>query len=164
MENASNTTAMPVNKPSPYRMSDSVLKITPALVKAQKKIKHAEKDGTNSHMGNQYATIASVIDAVKDPLLENDIVILQFVSKQSVVTRLQHTSGEYFEVELELIVNKNDMQGLGSAITYARRYTLASLLNIAQKDDDGNLASIASTKSSSKPAPKKVIATKDSEF
>jgi hypothetical protein len=132
------------------RTSETVTKITEALLKAQAEIKHAIKDAQNPHLKNTYATLESVIDAIKEPLIKNNIVVLQFPDNKTLTTRLQHNSGEFIENTLELILTKNDMQGLMSAITYARRVSLVSLLNIAQADDDGNLAS--KTK-----APPKVI-------
>jgi hypothetical protein len=123
------------------KTSETITKITTALILAGDKIKHAIKDAQNNHMKNTYATLGSVIDAVKDELLKVDVVIIQSPDSKSLVTRLQHVSGEYIENTMDLILTKNDMQGLGSAITYARRYSLAAMLNIAQEDDDGTLAS-----------------------
>lgn len=161
MENLQ-TVVVPTSPPS-MRMSDSVLKITDSLIKAQKKIKAAEMSGTGN-FSNGYATISDVINAVKEPLLDNEIVILQFVSKTNVITRLQHSSGEFFENSIDLIYSKNDMQGLGSAITYARRYTLASMLNISQKDDDGTLAGQGKpTKPAAKTVTTKPVTAKDTQ-
>ena len=112
--------------------------IISALIKAQKKIKHAQKDAKNPHFKNHYATLESVIDATKDSLLENEIVVSQVVTKENVlVTTLLHSSGEQMTSEMNLL-NATNMQQMGSALTYARRYSLAALLNIAQTDDDGN--------------------------
>jgi ERF superfamily len=123
------------------KTSDSLINIAKALAEAQKKIGHAAKDSKNPHFKNNYASLESVIDASKEHLLEQGIFVIQSVSEKSLVTRLQHTSGEFFESALDLLLSKQDMQGLGSAITYARRYSLASMLNISQADDDGNEAS-----------------------
>lgn len=113
--------------------------ITKAIIKAQMKIKHAEKDASNPHFRSEYATLESVIDAVKEHLLENEVTIIQSQTpNNTLITRLQHSSGEFFQSEAVLLNNKNDMQGLGSAITYQRRYSIASMLCIAQSDDDGN--------------------------
>lgn len=120
------------------KSSDAIANITAALILAQAEIKHAQVDKENSHLKNKYATLESVIDAVKGPLLKNNIVILQSSDSEFLTTRLLHKSGEYFENTIKLLFTKMDMQGLGSAITYARRYSLASLCNISQADDDGN--------------------------
>lgn len=123
------------------KTSETTAEITKALVKASAAIKHATKDAKNPHFRNDYASLESVIDASKETLLDNGIVVLQAPGNGVLTTRLQHSSGEFFESEINLVLTKNDMQGLGSAITYARRYSLAALLNISQADDDGNEAS-----------------------
>ena len=141
------------------KTSESVAKITEALLRAQKNIKHATKDALNGHLKNGYATLESVIDASKDALLAEGITVLQSPGSKTLVTRLQHSSGEFFESEIELLFSKQDMQGLGSAITYARRYSLAALLNITQADDDGNAAAKAEKKP--RAVAKPVVAPKD---
>lgn len=119
--------------------SESIKAIMPALVKAQASIKHAVKDAKNPHFKNQYATLESVIDATKDALLANKITVIQSVTKENtLLTELVHESGEYISAEMPLLLNKQDMQQMGSAITYARRYQLSAMLNMAQTDDDGN--------------------------
>jgi hypothetical protein len=128
------------------RTSETITKIAEALALAQKEIKHAVKDATNGHLKNSYATLESVIDASKEALLKSGILVIQSPGSKTLVTRLQHVSGEYIESEIELLFTKQDMQGLGSAITYARRYSLAALLNITQADDDGSAASKAEKK------------------
>lgn len=135
--------------------SDSVINIAKALTDAQKKITHATKDSKNPHFKTDYASLESVIDATRGALLESGVIVIQSVSDKALTTRLQHVSGEYFESYLSLILQKQDMQGLGSAVTYARRYSLAAMLNISQADDDGCEAA--------KPAPKKHIAEKVQE-
>lgn len=120
------------------KTSESLVKLSEAMVKAQKQIKHAIKDRQNPHFKNQYATLESVIDASKDALLDQGIFVTQAVTKEDLlITRLQHTSGEYIESEMVLRFDRENMQGMGSSITYARRYSLASMLNISQADDDG---------------------------
>lgn len=139
--------------------------ITKALLETQKKIKHAVKDAKNPHFRNDYATLESVIDAVKEAANSCGIVILQpivsDVDSIFVETKLIHESGEEINSKLRLILDKQNMQGLGSAMTYARRYALASIFCIAQADDDGNTASLPENI----PQPKQVQkATKPSGF
>ena len=138
------------------KTSDTIANISAALVKAIKNVDHAIKDRQNPHFRNDYATLASTIDATKSALLAEGVVVLQGPSDTTLTTRLQHSSGEFIETETKLINSKGDMQGLGSAITYARRYALAAIMNIAQEDDDGNAASTAgkAAKPSVKAAPK----------
>ncbi len=123
------------------RTSEKIELIAAALAKAQEGIKHATKDAQNPHLKNNYATLESCIDASKEHLLKNNVIVIQSPTGEVLTTRLQHTSGQYFESDLKLFLGKQDMQGLGSAITYARRYSLAALLNISQTDDDGEGAS-----------------------
>lgn len=123
------------------KTSNEISNIAKALCEAQKKINHATKDSKNPHFKNDYASLESVIDATKASLLEQGITVVQSVEGSTLETRLQHSSGEYFESTINLLMTKNDMQGLGSSITYARRYQLAAMLNISQADDDGNAAS-----------------------
>jgi hypothetical protein len=123
------------------KTSNEISNIAKALCEAQKKINHATKDSKNPHFKNDYASLESVIDATKASLLEQGITVVQSVEGSTLETRLQHSSGEYFESIINLLMTKNDMQGLGSSITYARRYQLAAMLNISQADDDGNAAS-----------------------
>jgi hypothetical protein len=133
------------------KRSESIKQLATDLAKAQKKIKHAGKDANNPHYRNDYASLESVIDATKEALLEHNITVLQGMSEDggSLYTMLLHTSGEFIETDLKLVLSKQDMQGLGSAITYARRYALAAVTNISQVDDDANDAS-------GKPAPRAV--------
>jgi hypothetical protein len=119
--------------------------IAQALVKAQSRIKNASKDATNPHFRNDYATLESVIEAIKDIATQCEIAIVQTCGKDSeghfLETHLFHTSGETISSRIYLVMDKQNMQGLGSAITYARRYSLAGLFMIGQEDDDGNGAS-----------------------
>lgn len=126
-----------------------------SLIAAQKEIKHAQKDAKNPHFKNHYATLESVIDATKNILLKNNIVVVQLVQKDNVlVTKLIHESGEELSTEMNLIGATN-MQQMGSALTYARRYSLAALLNIAQTDDDANEASNVNEQQTQKVDPVK---------
>lgn len=120
-----------------------------ALLAAQKEIKHAIKDATNPHFKNKYATLESVIDATKDIANKHGIVISQPLGKDEhgqYVETLLMVEGEYSSKNIlsskcYLVLDKANMQGLGSALTYARRYSLAAIFNISQEDDDGNFAS-----------------------
>jgi len=124
------------------KTSDTIGKISLALLKAQRKMGAATKDAKNPFFKSNYADLGSVMEVCKDPLNEEGIVILQPVSSNEaghfVETRLLHESGEFISTEsMRLELNKVDMQQLGSAITYARRYQLQSLLSIPAEDDDG---------------------------
>lgn len=122
-------------------------KLAEALSKAQGQIKGASKDTTNPHFKSRYADLASVWEACRKPLADNGLSVVQFTKvvgedrATMLVTRLLHASGEFIEGDTPLLMGKNDMQALGSAITYARRYGLAAIVGVAPEDDDGNAAS-----------------------
>ena len=111
-----------------------------ALAKAQGAFGTVAKTRWNSFDGFAYATLAGILEAIRQPLAENGLAVLQFVSSTpqgiSVVTRLQHVSGECEESPpLFLPVAKQTPQGYGAAITYARKYSLQALLCIASDGD-----------------------------
>ena len=128
------------------RTSDSIKAIAPALVSAQKAITFASKDGINPHFKNKYASLSSVIDAVKPALNEAGIVFIQTASpsednKLHLTTRLIHSSGEWIEDTATCPLSKQDAQGFGSCMSYLRRYSLSSIVGLYQDDDDGQSAS-----------------------
>ena len=126
--------------------SETIGKISEALAKAQGSIKHAIFDSTNPHFKSKYASLSAVMDACKQPLSDNGIAIIQgasVVEKRLLIsTMLAHTSGEWIRDSLSINLEKDTAQGIGSAITYGRRYALSAIVGIvADEDDDGNAAS-----------------------
>jgi hypothetical protein len=119
----------------------SKINIIAKLMEARADIEPIKKSGTNPHFGNKYATLESVIEAVTEPLQKHGFLLMhRTISNEhgkSITTELVHESGESFVTAIPLVLGKNDMQGLGSAITYARRYGIMSLLNLPAEDDDG---------------------------
>ena len=127
------------------KTSDSIAKLAPALLAAQKAITFAAKDTANPFFKTKYADLPCVIDAIKGPLNEAGIVFVQTASPSehgylAMTTRLIHESGEWIEDTATLPLPKADPQGYGSASTYARRYALAAITGLYQDDDDGNAA------------------------
>jgi hypothetical protein len=127
------------------KTSDSIGKLATALLHAQKAITFAHKDSKNPAFKSTYANLESVIEAVKGPLNDNGIVFLQTFSPSqagflNLTTRLLHESGEWMQDEMTVPLQKQDAQGYGSAATYARRYSLASITGLYQADDDGTEA------------------------
>jgi hypothetical protein len=113
-----------------------------ALVAAQQDFAPALKLATNPHLKSKYADLAACIHAVIDALNQHGIYLLQRAETEadtvSVTTTFLHASGETLEAgRLTLPVAKRDPQAYGSAITYARRYSLMSACGIAPEDDDG---------------------------
>ena len=126
--------------------SESIAELTKALVKVQAELKPAVKDAKNPFFKSNYADINSVWDSCRDLLTENGLAVIQTTAPAEhaviVETILAHTSGEWISGELMLPLTKSDAQGVGSAITYGRRYGLAAIVGIvADEDDDGNAAS-----------------------
>ena len=129
------------------KTSESIKHIAPALLAAQKQMTFAAKDSTNPHFKNKYAGLPQVIDAIKGPLNDNGITFIQTPTIPEIddvrlllVTRLLHESGEWIEDTAICPMPKQDPQGLGSAMTYLRRYSLAAICGLYQDDDDGEAA------------------------
>lgn len=120
-----------------------------ALAAAQSQMGPALKDSTNPAFKSKYADLASVMAACMPALSAHGIAVIQppcsdADGNRSVKTVLIHgETGETLECAVPLIVSKNDMQGYGSAVTYARRYGLMAMAGIAPDDDDGNAAAAA---------------------
>jgi len=116
-----------------------------ALCKAQGMMTGAVKDSANPFFKSKYADLSAVWDDIRNPFAENGISVVQMPcgggDQVSVVTQLTHTSGQWMRSKLTMIPTKKDPQGVGSAITYARRYALAGMAGVYQIDDDGNKAS-----------------------
>jgi hypothetical protein len=128
--------------------------IASALVKAQKEFGPALKTHTNPAFRSKYADLSACVEAVIDALNNNDIFLMQPTHDCSdgviVETVFIHSSGEQMTSgKLHVPATKHDAQGYGSALTYARRYSLMAACGIAPEDDDGNTAS------KPKPAPAK---------
>ena len=128
--------------------SSQINELAGALAKAQGAMTTVEKDRTNPHFGAKYATLASVLGVVRPALSENGICIVQITETDernaiTLITKLIHTSGQFIGCTYPVQPVKNDPQGVGSALTYARRYSLMALTGVspAEDDDDGNDAS-----------------------
>lgn len=115
-----------------------------ALAKAQANMGKALKNATNPHFRAKYADLGNVQDACLPALHANGFAVFQPTGTDDaghyVKTIFAHESGGVLECRTPLLISKNDMQGLGSAITYARRYGLLCMSGLAPEDDDGNAA------------------------
>ena len=122
----------------------TIAALAAALVKAQSAMGGAKKDSTNPHFRTAYADLASVWDACRAPLANAGLSVVQLVSsdeKSAIIeTILAHSSGEWVSSTLAVPLTKADAQGLGSAITYGRRYALAAIVGVCPADDDGEAA------------------------
>lgn len=146
-----NTQPMPVTTSA--FMSENIGELAAALAAAQGELTFAVKDSV-ADMGmkggrRSYADLQSVIDAVRNGLSKNGIAVIQApmpnTSGITLRTTLAHKSGQWIASELTLPNDRmGGIQGMGSALTYARRYALAAMVGVAQDDDDGAAAMAAS--------------------
>jgi hypothetical protein len=140
-----------------------------ALAKAQSEIKHAVKDSSNPFFKSSYADLASVWEACRAPLSKHGLSVTQTTDvlengQAVLITTLLHSSGQYIQGRYPLNPIKNDPQAMGSAVTYARRYTLQAIVGIAPDDDDAEAAmardakaaAIHETVTQEKPEAKKI--------
>jgi len=128
--------------------SEQINELATALAKAQGQIEGASKDKTNPHFRSKYADLSSVVEAIQKPLSAHGLSFIQ-VSHDSddcakVETLILHASGQWISAgAVSVPVSKRDAQGYGSALTYARRYSLSAAFGVAPEDDDGNAAAKA---------------------
>lgn len=126
--------------------SENISELAKALNIFQGKLKAVKKDGVNPFFKTHYATLDAIWEAIREPLSTNGLAITQTLGQSSdgkalLDTTLLHTSGEWLSGSMLLNPVKEDPQGLGSAISYARRYSLCAMLGIvADEDDDANIA------------------------
>lgn len=127
--------------------SPEIKEFVSALAKAQGVMKPAVFNRINPHFKTRYADFTSCMDACRGPLSENGLAPIQYCEtiegKLNLVTMLAHTSGQWMKSEFPLIPSKMDSQGIGSAMTYAKRYSLCGMVGIVadeEGDDDGEAA------------------------
>lgn len=132
-----------------------------ALAAAQGEMSGATKDSKNPHFKSSYASLASVVDAIRGPLSKHEIGWTQQVSSEgttvSVVTILLHAgleTGEYRSGTMRATAKDASPQAIGSTVTYLRRYSLMATLGIPAEDDDGEQAQPRGERSESRPEPR----------
>ena len=125
--------------------SDTIADLAAALAAAQGEIENAVKNSANPHFRSKYADLAEIINTVRPVFARHGLAVVQSPSYDggiaSVTTMLTHKSGQWIRDTASAPASKLDSQGIGSATTYLRRYSLAAFSGIAQEDDDGNAAS-----------------------
>lgn len=140
------------------RTSEDLNELAAALAKAQAKIENAPLNKNNPHFKNKYADLAAIRDAVTKPLSEQGLSYVQMTGTTeggqfALFTRLMHTSGQWMESIYPLPVDVGKQQVMGSAITYARRYSLAAVCGVAaEEDDDGKAATSPGEPRQQRPA------------
>lgn len=133
--------------------SETVGKLFSALVAAQAEMRNPPKDSINPHFKSRFADLATVLDTVKPVLARHKLGVIQMPCEvdgigPGLATMLVHESGEFVRATIALRPAKMDPQGVGSAMTYARRYGLQSVCGVVGDDDDDG-------EQASKPAPPK---------
>lgn len=130
--------------------SETIGNLTLALSKVQAQLRPAKENSKNPFFKSNYADLGSVWDSVRALLSENELSIIQMPTDiGGLTTILSHSSGEYLSSTM-YIPSKEDAHGVGSAISYARRYALASFVGVVTGDDDGNGAVKGHTSPSAK--------------
>lgn len=123
-----------------------------ALAKAQAEVENASKNSANPHFKSKYADLAEVLNTVRPTFAKHGLSLLQSTGFDgalvSVTTAIAHTTGGIVTSTAACVPAKTDAQGIGSATTYLRRYSLAAMAGVAQEDDDGNAEA-----HDSRPAP-----------
>ncbi|WP_043640016.1 ERF family protein [Desulfovibrio sp. TomC] len=139
--------------------STEISELAKALINVQRTIQPAIKDATNPFVHNRYATLNSVMDSCREALLGNSIWMTQFPVPAEpgylgLVTKLTHAESGQWQSSLAVVpLPKADPQGMGSAMTYARRYALSAMLGIVTDDDDGEDAKMSTKTASPSRSP-----------
>lgn len=139
--------------------SDKVTDLAQALIKVQMQMAPATKDAVNPFIKNKYATLNSVMESCRNALLDNGIWLTQLPVPAplelgpgyiALLTKLTHAETGQWQSSLTVVpLPKADPQGMGSALTYSRRYALTAMLGMVTEDDDGEAAKMP-TKSANK--------------
>lgn len=140
--------------------SDNTAELSAALAKAQAEMKAATFNKTNPHFKNKYADLAAVLEAIRKPLADNNLSTTQTMEIREgglvLVTTLRHATGQWIASEYPLPVNAKP-QELGSALTYARRYSLSAIACIAADEDDDAEGARQGDQVSSAPKPRSPV-------
>ena len=133
-----------MNDVNPIYIDKATPELFAALAAAQGEVENAAKSSNNPHFKSKYADLAEVLNTVRPVFAKHGLSITQSTafngSLVSVTTLVGHKGGGLIYSTASCVPNKTDAQGIGSATTYLRRYSLAAMAGIAQEDDDGNAA------------------------
>lgn len=137
------------------KRSENIIEIAKAINLAQREMKPAAKDSTNPHYRSKYSDLASVMEAIREPIGNNGLSIMQEATLNetgvSVTTLILHTSGQWIEFDpLTIPLGKKDAHAVGSACSYGKRYSLCAALGVVSDDDDDGNKAVESHKSSNK--------------
>ena|SRR3990167_2072646 len=140
------------------KKSENINELAQALAKAQGQMGPAVFNRQNPHFKSRFADFTSCMDACRKPLSENGLSIMQcsetIDGKPVLITMLAHSSGQWVQAEFPLLTAKMDSQGLGSAMTYAKRYSLCAMVGIVADEDDDGEATLDRPSDRAKPVAK----------
>lgn len=133
------------------KTSEQISEIAKAMSLAQREMRPAAKDSTNPHFRSRYSDLASVMDAIREPIGNNGLSIWQDATLDelgvNVTTRIVHISGQWVEFgPLTIPIGKRDAHSVGSACSYGKRYALCAALGVVSDDDDDGNKAVASQK------------------
>lgn len=144
--------------------SETITNLMGALLKVQGQVDGVAKDSTNPHFRAKYASLEAVHDALRGPLQDAGLVVMQAPGEfmegtLALTTFIAHAeSGEWIKSTLQIPVGKQDPQGAGSALSYAERYSLMAMFCLPAVDDDGEAAQrpvqARDSRPASSPAPR----------
>lgn len=152
---------------TPVVQTSTITLLSSALIEAHKELENISKDAENpafrkpgTNAVAKYATLAAAMDTIRPTLAKHGLAIIQVTdvqyvpeSRVTLITRLIHSSGQFIEGKYPIEPAKKDPQGLGTAITYARRYAVLAITGLAPEDDDGNEASGRKSEQGSNTSP-----------
>jgi len=132
------------------KTSEQIDELAAALAAAQGMMENAVMNRVNPHFKSKYADLAAVLSAARKPLSANGLAIVQTIGDGVLHTRLLHTSGQWIASEHPLPMAGRP-QEIGSALTYARRYSLSALIGIAADEDDDATGAEKAHRANGKP-------------
>lgn len=146
--------------------SEEIKDFAAAFCLVQAEVEGAKKDSENPHFRSKYADLASIWDACRGPLTKHGFSVIQSPRLvgggenswiAEVETTILHKSGQFLSDVIAIPVTRADAQGVGSAVTYARRYALSALVGVAPEDDDGEgaVARGSAEEATPKPLPRR---------
>ena len=142
--------------------SDQINELASALAKAQAEIGSVQKDQDNPYFKSKFSSLSMVWETVKPSLTKHGISIVQMPGSDErgyfVQTQIMHSSGQWIRSTTYMKPSKEDPQGIGSLISYARRYALQAMVMACPDDDDGEMAMGRSSVAPARTIPPKVIA------
>ncbi len=135
--------------------TENINELVAALSKAQGAMQPAKFNKINPHFKNRYADFTSCMDACREPLSNNGLSIMQYCEmineKPMLVTMLAHISGQWIKSNFPLLPKTMDSQGIGSAMTYGKRYCLSAMLGIVSDDEDDDAEAASGRGKETKP-------------